>query len=534
MLPVDDTSSPTSLNIAKQWLSTCLDEHKCSNWHGASRTAEGIQNRPSRLIDVKAFGDITLDVRLVDGYDVPDYLTLSHCWGRAPACTTTSWNLAQHMERIQHEDLSKTFQDAIKITRDLGYRYIWIDALCIVQGCEEDWAREGSKMESIFSNCILCITATSGTDGTSGCFSPNPSGRTEILRHLVNVTNVLSDGSESTLSIYDGPIEALMEGFNAPKMIRDSPAATRGWMLQERLLAPRTLHFTTEQIFWECGVNFKAQDGLESSYWYRDSFDFTEVHHRTGPRLARELANVDGASSSFQIILRWYNEVIAANYSKRLLSFPNDKLPAVSGLARLVGRSIQSRYIAGLWEYALGFGLCWRVVTPASSKAAEVQYRAPSFSWASVDTQVDWLPFTSNLNFPPSCLLTVLKWSSIPSTSDQFGRVSSAELKVTGEVKMCRILPRQGNERSDNAGESMTAVENIDNSSVWMDTVTLEDSFLSLLVCVTRWPSLSSEMVCALLLGEEVGTPGIFKRRGLACFPTAALHSYHVTTITLI
>jgi hypothetical protein len=516
---VNGTSSTSSTDIARQWLRTCLDEHGCSHWLESSRSAEQLQARPSRLIDVQAFESSSLDVCLVDGNDVSDYFTLSHCWGRTPSFTTTSESLNQHMTRIRHGDLPRTFQDAVKITRDLGYRYIWIDALCIIQQSEEDWAREGSKMEAIFSNCVLCIAATSGTDGSSGCYSPGATGRYELEPHLIDVTSVLSTGRRSTLWIYCEPAIRDIPGLDTPAVIRESSAATRGWMLQERVLAPRILHFTAEQLVWECGVGFQSEDGLESWYWDKSQHLEASGQHRTGPRLARQLANAEGTSSPFDIVWRWYHEVIAMDYSKRLLSVSEDKLPAVSGLARLVARSTQSRYIAGLWEYGLCFGLCWKVNAPAPPHVSRIGYRAPSFSWASVDSQVDWLPGIFDTNIPPSSLLTVLGWRSTPATSDRYGRISLAVLRVTGQVKRCRVIPREVREWPNDENTNILGVRNepLQFSKAWMDTAPVEESLLSMLVCAVQQelPDVTWT-VYALLLRPATGRPGVFSRRGLA------------------
>jgi hypothetical protein len=130
------------------------------------------------------------------------------------------------MMQIRHEDLPRAFKDAVKITCELVYRYIWIDALCIVQGSEEDWAREGSNMEDIFSNCVLCIAATFGVDGSSGCYSPGARGHQELEPHLIDVTSVLSAGRKSTLWIYCKPAEDYIPGSGTPTIIRESTAAT--------------------------------------------------------------------------------------------------------------------------------------------------------------------------------------------------------------------------------------------------------------------------------------------------------------------
>jgi hypothetical protein len=539
---VNDTSSESSTEIGRQWIRTCLEEHRCSYWLELSRNAEQLQVRPSRVIDVGAFAGNCQDVRLVVEGNVSKYVALSHCWGKAPNYTTTSENIDQHKTRILYEDLPKTFKDAIKITRDLGYRYIWIDAICIVQGCEDDWAKEGSKMEAIFSNCVLCISATSGTDGTSGCYSTAATGRHELEPHLIKLASVLSTGKSSTLWIYCEPGVCDEPRPHVPAVIQLSPVATRGWMLQERVLAARTLHLTTEQLVWECGQGFQSQDGLEEWYWHRSLYLEANNEHETGPRLARQLANATGTSGPFDIVWIWYIEVVAKDYSRRLLSVYEDKLPAVSGLARLIARSTHSRYIAGLWEYGLCFGLCWKVNAPAPIRLKASGYRAPSFSWASVDSQVDWLPGICDANVPPSALFTLLGWQSTLATSDQYGRISSAFLSVTGRVKQCRVTPCEVLKYpNDDANASILGAMNkpLPFSRAWMDTAPREESLHIILICAVQ-DGLNTWTTYALLLEPVAERPEVFRRRGLASLYNEAYDqslwpgAYVNRTITII
>lgn len=62
-----------------------------------------------------------------------EYVALSHCWGSTQNLTTTTSSLAKRIEGIPWDDIPKTFQDAILLTRELGFAYIWIDSLCILQ-----------------------------------------------------------------------------------------------------------------------------------------------------------------------------------------------------------------------------------------------------------------------------------------------------------------------------------------------------------------------------------------------------------------
>ena len=71
------------------------------------------------------------------------------------------------MSRLrQRIELSKTrrcVSDAIELTRKLGVRYIWIDALCVVQDDPEEQLNAMSRMSDIYSSAVFVI-ATAGTD----------------------------------------------------------------------------------------------------------------------------------------------------------------------------------------------------------------------------------------------------------------------------------------------------------------------------------------------------------------------------------
>jgi hypothetical protein len=138
---------------------------------------------PTRLLDVQAFQP-SKDIKLVmlDGKSATaHYVTLSHCWGSSSKLplTTRIDNLAQHSQRISFFDLSLTFKDAVKLTLDLGLRYLWIDSLCIVQDEPEDWLREASKMALVYGNALVTLSALSSVDSTHGCRVPNPRATTQ-------------------------------------------------------------------------------------------------------------------------------------------------------------------------------------------------------------------------------------------------------------------------------------------------------------------------------------------------------------------
>jgi len=84
-------------------------------------------------------------------------------------------NLLTLHKSVPLKGLSKTFQEAILAARHLGFQYLWIDSLCIVQGDIENWRGKGSAMRIVYGNSSLTIAATDAKDGKMGLFfSRNP------------------------------------------------------------------------------------------------------------------------------------------------------------------------------------------------------------------------------------------------------------------------------------------------------------------------------------------------------------------------
>lgn len=150
----------------RTWIFNCLSHHpKCK--------LESNQRLPRRLLDLRAFSD-SEDIRLVVSECITkpaDYVALSHCWGPAakhPICTNTS-TLDDRQRRIRFEALSLTFKDAVTVCRQLCYRQLWIDSLCIFQDDTHDWAGQAVDMASIYGNSCVTLAALSTADSTQGC-----------------------------------------------------------------------------------------------------------------------------------------------------------------------------------------------------------------------------------------------------------------------------------------------------------------------------------------------------------------------------
>ncbi|EIW52286.1 HET-domain-containing protein, partial [Trametes versicolor FP-101664 SS1] len=88
-----------------------------------------------------------------------EYLTLSYVWGGDQIHKTTSTNLSMYEQGIAPSILPPTIRDAIYVTHMLGFRWLWVDSLCIIQDSETDKAHEIGRMHHIYRYAHLTIIA---------------------------------------------------------------------------------------------------------------------------------------------------------------------------------------------------------------------------------------------------------------------------------------------------------------------------------------------------------------------------------------
>ncbi|CAG8960069.1 hypothetical protein HYFRA_00010547, partial [Hymenoscyphus fraxineus] len=331
---------------ASDWLSLCHKEHPLCSRPASTRL-------PTRLIDVGP-PDGSQEPRLVVPNspkltsDAWTYIALSYCWGDPKKnITTTPLNIEDRKNGIPWEAVPKTIRHAILLTRSLKIRYIWIDALCIIQGPGGDWDSESSRMADVYGGAFLTISAALSYHVDAGLLRPDQIlSRNSGIRVWQDYTMV------TTLDFATIP----------PLPLSQNPLYRRAWALQERMLSPR-------------------------------------------------------------------------EFSCRELSFETDKLPALSGIAEHWPRSIEHKYLAGLWEDNLMFDLTWKhEVALYGNKiplSVPTNYRAPTWSWASVDGNIKY-----------NCVLEQFQpWSTLISSNivlknpaSPFGEVLSGSITLRGRV----------------------------------------------------------------------------------------------------
>jgi hypothetical protein len=178
-IPLEDELSPPSvesrLDAATDWLASCLKECDSSHSTCIERKTGKQVALPGRLLDLET-GLVNPTVKLVkpvDDFTAP-YMTLSHRWGNLHPCITTKSNLSQRFRQIKMAELPNTYQQAVKIARKFGVRFLWIDSLCIVQDDAMDWEVEASKMASIYAGSYLTVAAVSSMNCNGGCIAEYP------------------------------------------------------------------------------------------------------------------------------------------------------------------------------------------------------------------------------------------------------------------------------------------------------------------------------------------------------------------------
>ncbi|RHZ67151.1 HET domain-containing protein [Aspergillus thermomutatus] len=357
------TGSPESMSQISKWLERC----KCCTSRSLS-TQRGFV--PDRLVDVDAsYPD---EIHVVDGSEVAEsspYITLSHCWGNIAeiqdlTCRLVVSRIHEFKKGISLQKLPKTFIDAVAVVRSLGIQYIWIDSLCIMQDSEEDWHRNAAVMWKVYASSFLTLAATASRNSTEGLFRTRPAAT--LSPGIVEVPEGHPQLAPGRYSCYDD------EEWLAA--IDHAPLNKRAWVFQERLLSPRIVHFAENQLYFEC-YEFTASERFADS-----------IPKRLCTSSRRDiLPQTLGDPATKNLIPIW--DRIVSTYTALALTYDSDKMVAVSAIASHLSDLIPNcgRYLAGLWEHSLVGQLCWS--TPANASRARA-YRAPSWSWVSVDGDV--------------------------------------------------------------------------------------------------------------------------------------------------
>ncbi|RBR25156.1 uncharacterized protein FIESC28_02064 [Fusarium coffeatum] len=423
---VDGQKGKNSLALQKtsRALQNCLENHSCA--------PKPNQFMPTRLIQIRIIND-QYAAFLVQGVDLKPYVTLSHCWGPSfpPWAKTTESNLESRLssDGIPWEELPQTFRDAIITTKRLGFEYIWIDALCIIQDSPADWEAEAMLMSEVYSYGALMLSSDASPDTNTGFFR---SASMTALPWSVPGHGIPIKARFNLVHKTYGQMPSMYNPFDQSYI---DPLSTRAWCYQEGRLARRVVHFSVDEVSYDC------VDGVECHCGHYGPSGHTYGVNSWYKTLPDSVCTMNAKHTL------WLNT--ATMYGQRNLTFMADRFPAISALARQfwspVTNSIEAEsssvetesnfreislgdYVAGFWSKFLMGDLFWYAdYCPGVRTSTTSTYVAPTWSWASVTGEISW-GSTGTLD------AVLVSAHHVLAGPDQFGRITHAELVLKAKL----------------------------------------------------------------------------------------------------
>ncbi|KAF7542018.1 hypothetical protein G7054_g23 [Neopestalotiopsis clavispora] len=375
--PTDpNLQSNANFSVARNWLRRCRNEHVECRF-------DYTPVLPSRVIDV-GFDEEFQDTRLLlsDGFEAE-------------------------------------YVDAIVVTRQLGFRYLWIDSLCIIQTSKQDWEQESRRMDSVYGNATVTLSAMASGASTEGILKYIP---LEISPPPVSL-RVFSESNDTNVIIKrDEPTAEDLDWLDTK-----GPLSSRGWTLQEFVLSPRHLLYGAHQIYWKCAVGYISASGLTNGprfpqHGYDGIAAIIHSQFRPGDEQKHAL-------SSENMLDEYYKMV--ETFSHRNLTVGSDKLPAFSGLARRLHKFLRGQYLAGLWSCDIGRGLCWYREMDSAKHVS--RYRAPSWSWAVTDERILFAAQSDTAVRDHPLAVQMIAFDIQPRhESNPYGEIQSGSLTLRG------------------------------------------------------------------------------------------------------
>ncbi|KAL4071472.1 heterokaryon incompatibility protein-domain-containing protein [Scleroderma yunnanense] len=350
------------IRLIRRWIKLCESKHKGSClsarvWPNNEKLPDSL-----RMVDV-------MQMALVGAPQNCRYAALSYVWGGGGEEYWTS--MANLSPRTQPAGLDvsvipETILDAIHLVQRIGERYLWVDALCIIQDSLEDKAAQIHIMGQIFSRAVFTIFAAGGDSARSGL--PGMSVGTRACRQHVEVVQGLH------LAI---PLPSIWEA------IARSTWNTRGWTFQELLLSHRRLFFTKYQVYFECAEDGWCEDVEESR--------FPRLHNHPVRASVSTGLFLPGFGMNETMTLASYADVIT-RYSHRLLTYESDVVTAMTALLNAMtatceppGSNARKAFRFGMWIRYLDHSMLWQPRLHVSHTRRTVtdgeHSRWPSWAW---------------------------------------------------------------------------------------------------------------------------------------------------------
>ncbi|KAK3368291.1 hypothetical protein B0H63DRAFT_488202 [Podospora didyma] len=466
-------------SVIKEWIQVCSSQHQHGQKQAESKKEKGkdevgaLPPLPSRYLNINTKNG-TVKVVTSNSGERGIYACLSHFSGGRRPCTLSASTTVHFSIAIPHQILPPVFANAIAACRKLGISRLWIAELCIQQDSAYDWEQESQKIGQYYSQCEVCISATS---------SAAPSLGFDVEATRIPAVRSSDKSGDFSLLAYPTDFNKNPQHFvhmrDMETMLQEFPLLTRAWGLQERWLAPRVLHFTKNEVVFECAECIACECGGVSEHLVENiglnNVGFSSIRSTTTAQhgLLRRRTRLED--------LKW--DELVPMFSGLSLTVLTDRLAALSGLAAAMYRQHYvhrelpeesappaysklpeydepkdkatvtsgpgTEYFTGLWLQTLPRDMAWFVGetllrNTASEQRLEVvgsghgnrrrprpsEYLAPSWSWASVLDAVRYLEAHDQ-----QPLFEVLETHVSLATNDPFGRVEEGcSLQLRGNI----------------------------------------------------------------------------------------------------
>lgn len=394
-----------NISLIKRWLNDC-DHNHGSVCNSARLYTSGDEDMAMVFIDV-------VDNRLTPATSREKYFALSYVWGRVDMFNTTKANYQKRQEpqALSTVPFPKTIRDAIQLVKSLGERFLWVDAICMVQDDKEQMAKDVPKMNIVYGQAFATIVALHGESADAGL--PGVSPGTRLPQHIEtlyvsgkspDLDHDPQDDKSEAICLVATPRPLSLE-------LNISKWNTRGWIFQERLLSRRCLYFSSDAVYFQCAEKTLSETGVNEEY---PSYMLDKVPMKrkiTSLRAARDnpldimnslqdMTSKERTSKAFGI----YKELVRS-YSRREFSFKSDVINGFAGVFAVLEKYFQSETYGGLPAGALAHALLWtqagriprrgmRLPTPSDMSMGKPDTKFPSWSWAGWDGPVEYRLFS--------------------------------------------------------------------------------------------------------------------------------------------
>ncbi|KAE8343866.1 heterokaryon incompatibility protein-domain-containing protein [Aspergillus arachidicola] len=396
------------------WLHHCLSSHldQCSDYSLDMCL-------PKRVIDLSQYEHQNRTVKIVVDPDINAvYCALSYRWPRKHPIVLKRDNLEKLREGVSARRLDPSIQDACEIAHALGIRYLWVDALCIIQPTDEDdadWCDQAPRMASIYGRALFTIAFIDGA-------RLSEAAKERPFLYYMDSSIPMREGSTA-----ETRFQWLMESGN-DDFRPTGELDERGWTFQENFLSRRIVSVTRSGIYWDCLCDSASARRPVGVMGGVTPGKLRNIDNRRVRRLALAPKHGIMDSAAYQL---WRN--VVEEYTRRRFTRGSDRIIALCGFVERIEAALHDKYDLGIWHKDALRCLVWSTQEPEVRRQADID--APSWSWQQTRVPIDY-------QLPPGHLTPKIEYKakveSVETKRLEYN-IFTGRLTITGSVLHIQI-----------------------------------------------------------------------------------------------